>query len=320
MLRAVFLDWGSLDRNDLQRDACHTLPIEWTFHVQTGTAQLAARLADAEIVISNKVVLDAAALAGASRLKLICVAATGTNNIDLTAARRLAIDVTNVRGYATPSVVQHVFLLILSLLRSSVAYQQAVAGGRWRRSEHFCLLDFPIEELGGKTLGIVGYGELGQAVAQTARHFGMQVLLAQRPGGAAQVGRLPLHELLPRVDILSLHCPLNEVTRNLIGPVELALLKSSAILINAARGGIVDEAALLTALLEQRLGGAGIDVLHSEPPRAGNPLLEAKLPNLIVTPHIAWATRQARQRLLDGVLANIRAHLAHAPINLVNEA
>lgn len=317
-MRAVFLDWDSLDRQDLQQAACHDLPVNWTFHAQTTAAQLHERIADAEIVVTNKVVLDAAALDTAKHLKLVCVAATGTNNVDLQHARHRGIDVTNVRGYATPSVVQHVFLLILSLLRSSQAYQQAVTGGRWQQSEYFCLLDYPIEELGGKTLGIIGYGELGQAVAQTARHFGMEVLVAQRLHGAAQVDRMPLSELLPRVDVLSLHCPLSDATRNLIGARELAMFKPSAILINTARGGIVDEAALLEALRQRRLGGAGIDVLHKEPPRAGNPLLEAHMPNLIVTPHIAWASRQARQRLLDGVAANIQAYLAHNPINLVN--
>lgn len=317
-MRAVFLDWESLDRQDLQLAGCHALPVNWEFYDQTTALQLAERVAGADIVVTNKVVLDAAALDAAVKLRLVCVAATGTDNVDLQYARQRDIDVCNVRGYATPSVVQHVLLLMLGLLRNSKAYQQAVAAGDWQRSAQFCLLDYPLEELGGKTLGIIGYGELGQAVAQTAQHFGMKVLIAQRLHGAPQPGRLPLAELLPQVDVLSLHCPLSAETRNLIGARELALLKPSAILVNTARGGIIDETALLAALREQRLAGAGLDVLHSEPPRNGNALLDANLPNLIVTPHIAWASRQARQRLLDGVVANIRAHLAQQPVNLVN--
>lgn len=317
-MRAVFLDWESLDRQDLQLAGCHALPVNWEFYDQTTALQLAGRVAGADIVVTNKVVLDAAALDAAVKLRLVCVAATGTDNVDLQYARRRDIGVCNVRGYATPSVVQHVLLLMLGLLRNSKAYQQAVAAGDWQRSAQFCLLDYPLEELGGKTLGIIGYGELGQAVAQTAQHFGMKVLIAQRLHGAPQPGRVPLAELLPQVDVLSLHCPLSAETRNLIGARELALLKPSAILVNTARGGIIDETALLAALREQRLAGAGLDVLHSEPPRNGNALLDANLPNLIVTPHIAWASRQARQRLLDGVVANIRAHLAQQPVNLVN--
>lgn len=317
-MRAVFLDWESLDRQDLQLAGCHALPVNWEFYDQTTALQLAGRVAGADIVVTNKVVLDAAALDAAVKLRLVCVAATGTDNVDLHYARRRDIDVCNVRGYATPSVVQHVLLLMLGLLRNSKAYQQAVAAGDWQRSAQFCLLDYPLEELGGKTLGIIGYGELGQAVAQTAQHFGMKMLIAQRLHGAPQPGRVPLAELLPQVDVLSLHCPLSAETRNLIGARELALLKPSAILVNTARGGIIDETALLAALREQRLAGAGLDVLHSEPPRNGNALLDANLPNLIVTPHIAWASRQARQRLLDGVVANIRAHLAQQPVNLVN--
>lgn len=317
-MRAVFLDWASLDRDDLQQTSSLALPVEWEFHAQTNPAQVAERIAGADIVVTNKVVLDAAVLDVASQLRLVCVAATGTNNVDLQFARQRGINVCNVRGYATPSVVQHVFMLILALLRNSRAYQAALEQARWQHSEQFCLLDFPIEELGSKSLGIIGYGELGQAVAHTAQHFGMEVLIAQRLHGAAQAGRIPLADLLPRVDVLSLHCPLSDETRNLVGARELAMLKPSAILINTARGGIVDEAALLEALRQGRLGGAGIDVLHTEPPREGNPLLEAKLPNLIVTPHIAWASRQARQRLLEGVVANILAYLRQQPVNLVN--
>jgi glycerate dehydrogenase len=317
-MHAVFLDWESIDNQDLDRRCLREMPVDWTFHGATDPAQLAVRLEGQAIVVSNKVVLDAASLHAASDLRLICVAATGTNNVDLLAATQHGIPVCNVRGYATPSVVQHVFMLILNLLRCLPNYQQALRDGRWQHSEHFCFLDYTIEELTGKTLGIVGYGELGQAVAHMAEHFGMRVLVAQRLHGAAQPGRIPLPELLTQVDVLSLHCPLSEQTRGLISANELQRMKPSAILINTARGGIVDEAALLDALRHGRLGGAGIDVLHKEPPHEGNILLQHVLPNLIVTPHIAWASRQARQRLLDSVAQNIQAYLNGQAQNRVN--
>jgi glycerate dehydrogenase len=209
-------------------------------------------------------------------------------------------------------------MLMLNLLRRLPDYTQALRKGRWQRSEHFCFLDYTIEELAGKTLGIVGFGELGQAVAHMAEQFGMRVRVAQRLHGAAQAGRVPMHELLAEVDVLSLHCPLSDETRGLIGEPELGRMKPSAILINTARGGIVDEPALLAALRNGKLAGAGIDVLHNEPPRQGNSLLQAELPNLIVTPHIAWASRQARQRLLEGIAANVRAFLDGQPRNQVN--
>jgi glycerate dehydrogenase len=241
--------------------------------------------------------------------------------VDLDAAARRGIAVCNIRRYATPSVVQHVFALLLSLTRHLSDYQRAVQSGAWQRSGQFCLLDYPIRELGGLTLGIVGYGELGQAVAATAEQaFGMRVLIAQRPGGSAEPGRLPLQQLLPQVDVLSLHCPLTPETRGLIGAEELALMKPDALLINTARGGIVDEVALATALLAGRLGGAGIDVLASEPPGSDSPLLQQPIPNLIVTPHIAWASRQSRQRLLDQLAQNIAAFMAGRPQNLVSRS
>lgn len=317
-MHAVFLDWESLDHQDLDIRCLRTLPLTWQFHAATTVSQLAERLAGQAIVVSNKVVLDATAIAEAKSLQLICVAATGTNNVDTRAAAARDIPVCNVRAYATPSVVQHVFMLILNLLRRLPAYQQALRQGRWQQSEHFCFLDYSIEELADKTLGIVGFGELGQAVARMGEQFGMRVLVAQRLHGAPVSGRVPLGELLPQVDVLSLHCPLTDATRGLIGGHELAQMKPSAILINTARGGIVDEPALLAALRSGGLGGAGIDVLHNEPPREGNVLLEQSLTNLILTPHIAWASRQARQRLLEGVVQNIQDFLGGQVSNKVN--
>ncbi|MFO7594696.1 MAG: 2-hydroxyacid dehydrogenase [Pseudomonadota bacterium] len=317
-MNGVFLDRESLDRGDLRLDELKATLSDWRMYDATAPQQTAERIADAEVVISNKVVLDEAALAAAPKLRLIAVAATGTDNVDLHAAARLGISVCNVRRYATPSVVQHVFALLLNLSRHLNDYQQAVRQGRWQQSRQFCLLDYPIHELNGRKLGIVGYGELGEAVARTAgQAFAMEVLLAQRPGASAQPGRIPLPELLPQVDVLSLHCPLTEATRGLIGEPELALMKPGAILINTARGGIVDEQALANALRAGRLGGAGVDVLEREPPGSDSPLLAGDIPNLIVTPHIAWAGLESRRRLTDQLAENIRAFLAGRPQNLV---
>ncbi|MCF6354635.1 MAG: 2-hydroxyacid dehydrogenase [Candidatus Polarisedimenticolaceae bacterium] len=307
--KGVFLDLETVDCGDLNLAALKQVLPQWQWHAATRTNETAERIRDATIVVSNKVVLDRESLRQARQLRLICVAATGTNNVDLQAAHELDISVTNVAGYATPSVVQHVFSLMLTLITRLADYSQAVANGAWQRSRQFCLLDFPIQELAGKRLGIVGYGELGRAVAEVAKAFGMQVLVAQRPGGSSQPNRIPLEALLPQVDLLSLHCPLAENTKNLIGQRELGLMKKGALLINTARGGIVDEAALAAALRSGKIGGAGVDVLVQEPPTKGNPLLEPGIPNLIVTPHIAWASREARQRLVDELTANIQAFL-----------
>ena len=306
-VKAVLLDRGSLDAGDLDFSALERCFIHWECHADTPPEQVPARIADAEVVITNKVRLQRDDLRAAPSLRLVCIAATGTNNVDLEAARDYGIAVCNVLAYATPSVVEHVFAQLLALVRHAREYAARMRRQDWPRAAHFCLLEPTIHELAGKTLGIVGYGELGRGVARVAEAFGMEILLAQRPGSTPQAGRLPLMELLPRVDVLSLHCPLTEQTRNLIGPEQLAAMKPSAILINTARGGIVDEPALLDALRQGRLGGAAIDVLSEEPPRQGNPLLDAELPNLIVTPHIAWASLEARQRLVAELAANVQA-------------
>ena len=304
-MKGVFLDLASVDNADLNLGQLEEVLDEWEFYPHTEASQLASRLQGAEVVVSNKVVLSREVLAATDKLKLICVAATGTNNIDLDAARELGITVTNVRAYGTASVVQHVFALILSLQRRLPAYQQAVRQGRWQQSDFFCLLDYPIEELTGKVLGIVGYGDLGQAVAKTAACFDMQVRIAQRDTNDSRPERTPLVELLAEVDVLSLHCPLTEENRGMIGEAQLRLMKPSAILINAARGGLVDEAALVKALEQGWIAAAGIDVLEQEPPDGSSPLL-ADIPNLILTPHIAWASRTARQRLLNQLVDIIR--------------
>lgn len=317
-MRGVFLDRLTLDRGDIDFTPLAAALPEWVFHDFSSETQVAERIAEAAVAVSNKVMLNAAALRRARALKLICISATGTNNVDLAAARSLGITVCNVRSYATASVVEHVFALMLSLTRRLPAYAATVAAGCWQRSERFALLDFPITELQDKTLGIVGYGELGRAVARVGGAFGMRVLVAARPRTPRGPDRLSLHALLPQVDVLSLHVPLTAETTDLIGAGELALMKPSALLINTARGGIVDERALVEALRAGRLGGAGVDVLTVEPPREGHVLLEADIPNLIVTPHIAWASGEARQRLVREVAANIAAFLQGTPRNVVS--
>ena len=316
-MKGVLLDRDSLDAGDLDLSALERCFSHWQSYPATRPEQLAERIAGAEVVISNKVHLDGTVLRQARQLRLVCVAATGTNNVDLEAAHERGIRVCNVLAYATPSVVEHVFTQLLALVRHSREYEARMRQRDWQRAAHFCLLEPPLHELAGKTLGIVGYGELGKGVARVAQAFGMKILLAQRPGGAPQTGRMPLMELLPQVDVLSLHCPLTEQTRNLIGAAQLAVMKPGAILINTARGGMVDEPALLRALAEGRLGGVAIDVLGEEPPRGGNPLLEAGLPNLIVTPHIAWASVEARQRLVAELTANVCAFQRGEPRNRV---
>ena len=303
-------------RGDLDVSRLASVLPEWQTYEMTADAQVAERIGTATVAISNKVRIDDAAMRNALHLRLICIAATGTNHVDLEAARRRGIAVCNVPGYATASVVQHVFALILALSTRLPEYQQALRAGRWQQSGQFCVLDYPIREIAGKTLGIIGYGALGQAVARVAEAFGMKVMVAQSrhgcqaaPAVAGQVVRVPLRELLSQVDILSLHCPLTPETRGLIGAAELALMRPDALLINTARGGIVDEQALALALCQGKLGGAGVDVLTQEPPVQGNPLLAGDVPRLIVTPHIAWASREARQRLVDEITANIEAFL-----------
>jgi glycerate dehydrogenase len=317
-MHGVFLDLRTVDRDDLDLTSLRSVVTQWTCHDWTDPSRLIDRIGDADIVVSNKVRLDAAALASAHRLKLVCIAATGTNNVDLDACHARGITVSNVTGYATPSVVEHVVAQVLNLMRRLNEYRLAIEEGRWQHAGDFCLLDYPIRELKGQTLGIIGYGELGRAVAATAGAFGMNVQVAERRGRPPRPGRIPLDRLLATSHVVSLHCPMTDETRALIGARELGLIRRDAILVNTARGGIVDEAALLEALRGGRIAGAAIDVLAEEPPHHGNPLLETPLPNLLVTPHIAWASINARQRLIDEIAANIRAWLNGTPRNVAS--
>ena len=284
----------------------------------TTPANVIERLQGASVAISNKALLNAQTLAACPELKLILVAATGTNNVDLEAARALGITVANCQGYGTPSVAQHTFGLLLALATRLVDYNKAVADGQWQQAKQFCLLDFPIVELEGKTLGLFGHGELGSAVAKLAEAFGMRVLIGQIPGRPARAGRLTLDELLPQVDALTFHCPLTEHTRNFIGARELALLKPGAFVVNTARGGMIDEQALADALRSGHLGGAATDVLSVEPPRDGNPLLGADIPRLIITPHSAWGSREARQRIVGQLAQNAEAFFNGTALRVVS--
>jgi glycerate dehydrogenase len=310
-MKAVFPDFATVSRGDIDLTTLEATGIELQLHRVTAPEELPARLAPAEILITNKIRVGAPEMDSAPGLRLVCLSATGVNNVDLDAARERGIGVCNITAYCTASVVQHVYALILALTHHLSGYQRLLQQGAWRDSPQFCLLDFPIRELAGRKLGIVGYGELGSAVARAAPAFGLEVLLSARPGTepASGGGRLPFEEVLAEADILSLHCPLTDQTRGLIDTAALARMKPGALLINTARGALVDSAALADALRKGRIAGAGIDVLPQEPPVDGDPLLDESIPNLIVTPHVAWAARESRQRAVDEIAANIRSFL-----------
>ncbi len=313
-MNAVFLDTEGLDDLDisnLERE-CSSLQLFRT----TAPDEVMDRIKGAELIILNKVKISRRLLEAAPSVRLICIVATGTDVVDLKGAAQLGITVCNCQAYGTDSVVQHVFSIMLALHTSLLSYHGAVQAGRWQTASQFCFLDYPIVEVKGKTLGIIGYGNLGRGIAEIARAFGMKVIVARRPGNPPD-DRLPLEEMLPEIDVLTLHCPLTDRTRNLLNAQTLALMKPTAFLINCARGGIVDEQALADALTARKIAGAAVDVLSVEPPRDSNPLLEAKLPNLIITPHVAWASKEARQRIIDQTVENIRAFRAGNPIRFV---
>ena len=317
-MKGVILDADSLGPDDVDLGPVTRLPVEWTLYGSSKREQVAERIADAAIVLTNKAPIGAAELVAAPGLRYIGVLATGTNVIDVAAASASNVLVSNVVGYGSASVVQHTWAFILALATRLPDYNVAALDGRWAESPFFCLQDFPVRELAGKTLGIVGYGQLGRGVAEVGKAFGMEVKIASfrwRHGDDPE--RVPFDSLIATADVISLHCPLTEETRNLIGRRELAKMKSTALLINCARGGIVDEQALVDALEDGVIGGAGFDVLSEEPPINGNPLLNQEVPNLIVTPHSAWVARESRQRLIDQVAENIQAFLAGKPCRVV---
>ena len=314
MLNVVMIERDSLDA----RVRRPQFPHHWTELGKVPPEELVERLGAADIVSVNKIRLRAEVLSKLPRLRMIAVAATGTDNVDIGYCRERGIVVSNIRNYAVHSVPEHAFSLILALRRNLFAYCRDVEAGRWGRSEQFCLSGHAIGDLHGSTLGIIGEGALGQGTALIARGFGMRVLFADHaPPKAPGVEFVPLDQVLSESDVVTLHLPLTESNRNLIGARELGMMKKSALLINTARGGLVDEQALADALRSGVIAGAGFDVLNVEPPRSGNVLLDLKQPNFILTPHIAWASSGAVQALADQLIDNIEAFVAGAPRNVV---
>ena len=308
-MQTVILDADSLGE-DVDLDPLRQAAPSLTIYGHTEAAEVDARISGIDIVVVNKVKLNEAHFVSHPQLKLIAVTATGTNNIDMEAAAKFNIKVCNVVRYGTPTIVQHVYSMILALSNHLLNYQAEVSSGAWQISPTFCLMNHSIRELSGLKMGIVGYGDLGKAVAAIAPVFGLDVLIGARPGTQSGhrngVTCLPLEKLLAEADVLSLHCLLSDQTRNMIDAKALKMMKKDALLINVARGGLVDEQALANALKNHELGGAGFDVLSEEPPVKGNALLDPTIPNLILTPHCAWASLQARQRLIDFSATNIR--------------
>jgi len=295
-----------------------TFPHEWIDYEETTSAQIVERMRDATIAICNKLPLREPELAQLPKLKLIAVAATGVDNIDLDYCKRINLAVCNVRNYATHSLAEHVLLLTLALRRNLSAYMQDVRSGKWQQARQFCLLDHPIHDLHGSAMGIIGYGFLGRSVAALAQALGMKVLISEHRNAAeVREGRMAFTDVISSSDVVSLHCPLTDATRNMIDVAELQMMRRNALLINTARGGLVNETALINALKDGLIAGAAFDVLSEEPPRRSNPLLEADLQNLIVTPHVAWASLEAMKTLADQLVDNLEAFVRGEKLNRV---
>lgn len=316
-MKIVFLDRDTISPDTTLR--APTFAHAWEQHNRTTADQAAARIHDADIVIVNKVKLPAEVLAQAPNLKLIAVAATGTDNIDLQACQQRGIVVSNVRNYAKHTVPEHTFALIFALRRSICAYRDAVKAGRWQEAAQFCFFDYPIRDLAGSTLGVIGDGVLGQAVATIGRALGMRVLFSAHKGRSGQGSMYtPFDEVLKQADILTLHCPLNANTRNMIGAAEFSQMTRKPLLINTGRGGLVDEAAVGPALQAGHISGAAFDVTSVEPPPADHPFMALlDRPDFILTPHVAWASAEAIQALADQLIDNVEAFVRGAPVNVV---
>lgn len=313
-LHIVVLDRDTLVNRPFDFDFPHTLSSYGT----TEAHETLERIRGADIVITNKVVISAQAFAENPQLKLVAVTATGVNNVDVEAAKQNGTAVCNIRAYGNESVAEHAFMMMITLMRNLPAYQRDVAAGLWENSPFFCHLGAPMRDLNGKTLAIFGRGNIGKTLATYAQAFKMNVVFAEHKNAqSVRDGYVSFDEAIRSADVVSLNCPLTPQTANMIGETELQQMKPGAILINCGRGGLVDEAALVAALKYGQIGGAGFDVLTQEPPRDGNPLLKARLPNLIVTPHIAWASQEAANRLFDILLDNINRFVAGNPQNLV---
>ena len=315
--RVVFLDRDTISPETVLRTL--SFPHELEVFDRTTAEQVPGRIAEADIVITNKAPVRETALEGAKRLKLIAVAATGTDVVDVKAANARGITVSNIRNYAVNTVPEHTFALLLALRRSIVPYRESVARGRWREAAQFCYFDYPIRDLAGSTLGVIGDGVLGKSVAKLGEAFGMKVLFSDYKGTTG-MGPLytPFWDVLRLSDVITLHTPLMPSTRNLIGAAEFAAMEKKPLLINTARGGLVDEAALVVALRSGQIAGAGFDVVSTEPPPDDHPLVELlELPNFILTPHVAWASQEAIQGLADQLIDNVEAFWAGAPRNVV---
>ena len=313
-LHIVVLDRDTLVNRPFDFDFPHTLSSYGT----TEAHETLERIRGADIVITNKVVISAQAFAENPQLKLVAVTATGVNNVDVEAAKQNDTAVCNIRAYGNESVAEHAFMMMITLMRNLPAYQRDVAAGLWENSPFFCHLGAPMRDLNGKTLAIFGRGNIGKTLATYAQAFKMNVVFAEHKNAQnVRDGYVSFDKAIRSADVVSLNCPLTPQTANMIGEAELQQMKPGAILINCGRGGLVDEAALVAALKYGQIGGAGFDVLTQEPPRDGNPLLKARLPNLIVTPHIAWASQEAANRLFDILLDNINRFVAGNPQNLV---
>ena len=313
-LHIVVLDRNTLVNRPFDFDFPHTLSSYGT----TEAHKTLERIRGADIVITNKVVISAQAFAENPQLKLVAVTATGVNNVDVEAAKQNGTAVCNIRAYGNESVAEHAFMMMITLMRNLPAYQRDVAAGLWENSPFFCHLGAPMRDLNGKTLAIFGRGNIGKTLATYAQAFKMNVVFAEHKNAqSVRDGYVSFDEAIRSADVVSLNCPLTPQTANMIGEAELQQMKPGAILINCGRGGLVDEAALVAALKYGQIGGAGFDVLTQEPPRNGNPLLKARLPNLIITPHIAWASQEAANRLFDILLDNINRFVAGNPQNLV---
>jgi glycerate dehydrogenase len=315
--RIVFLDRNTLSPQTRVR--APSFPHDLVVHDRTAAEQVAERIADADIVITNKAPVREAALASAPHLRLVAVAATGTDVVDVKACAARGIVVSNIRNYAVNTVPEHTFALILALRRSILSYRQSVVDGRWQEAAQFCYFDFPIRDLAGSTLGIIGDGALGKSVADLGRAFGMKTLYSAYKGTEG-MGPLytPFEELLRISDVITLHCPLMPSTRNMIAAPEFELMEKKPLLINTARGGLVDEQALFDALRAGQIAGAGFDVVTTEPPPPDHLLMRLlDLPNFILTPHVAWASDEAVQGLTDQLIDNVEAFWAGTPRNVV---
>ncbi|WP_186097027.1 D-2-hydroxyacid dehydrogenase [Burkholderia gladioli] len=316
-LQVVFLDRETLPPAAVLAEL--PFPHRLIIYPHSTTDEAVSRIRDADIVITNKVRIDAKTIAAAPRLAMIAVAATGTDNIDLDACAARSIVVSNIRGYAVHTVPEHTFALIFALRRSLLAYRDAVRSGRWQASGQFCFFDFPIKDLHGATLGVIGDGTLGRAVAEIGRALGMRVRLAARkhrpcPDDGIHV---PFEEVISQSDVITLHCPLNDANHHMIGAAEFAAMTRRPLIINTARGGLVDEAALVLALESGMISGAGFDVTSEEPMPVGHPFHSlANHPGFILTPHVAWASEEATQTLADQLVSNICAFVRGSPVNV----